>query len=88
MDTTQLLLTTTLVVTTIFLIVVGVQLVLVLMELRRTMRRVNSIVDGFERMGHGVEHGFSEVVGFLGGVKTLFKAADTLTKRRHDRHKK
>lgn len=87
MDTTQLLLTTTLAVTTIFLIVVGVQLFFVLRELQKTIHRVNSIVDGFEKVGGAVQHGFTEVFGFLAGIKTFFKAADAVSKKRHERRK-
>jgi len=88
MDTTQLLLTVTLSVTTIFLIVVGIQLFFVLRETQRTLKRVNDIVAGFEKLGMGVEHGISEVFGFVTGAKTLFKALDHLSKRKNDKHKK
>ena len=47
MDTTQLLLTVVLTVTTVLLIVVGIQLFFVLKELRKTLTRVNSIIDNF-----------------------------------------
>ncbi len=85
MDITQILLVVTLSVTTIFLVIVGIQVVLLLRELRDTLRRTNNIIEGFERMGMGVESGFNEVVGFLGGVKSVFKILDVFKKKRDEK---
>ncbi len=87
MDTTQLLLTATLTVTTIFLIIVGIQLIFVLRELRATLKRINTIVEGFEKVGSGIEHGFSEVAGFVGGMKSLFKVLEVINSKRDGKHK-
>ncbi len=84
MDTTQILLAVTLWVTTLFLIIVGVQVVFLLRELRETVRKANTIVESFERVGMGVESGFNEVVGFLGGIKSVFKILDVLKKRKDE----
>ncbi|OGK18570.1 hypothetical protein A3G67_01855 [Candidatus Roizmanbacteria bacterium RIFCSPLOWO2_12_FULL_40_12] len=85
MDTTQILLAITLSVTTIFLIIVGVQVFLLLRELRDVMRRANNIIEGFERVGMGVESGFNEVVGFFSGVKSVFKILDTFKKKKDEK---
>ncbi len=87
MDTTQLLLIATLTVTTIFLIIVGIQLIFVLRELRSTLKKINSIVDGFEKVGVGIEHGFSEISGFVGGIKSLFKVLEVIGHKRNGKHK-
>lgn len=84
MDTTQILLAITLSVTTLFLIIVGIQVVFLLRELRETVRKANTIVESFERVGMGVESGFNEVVGFLGGIKSVFKILDVLKKRKDE----
>ena len=84
MDTTQILLAVTLSVTTLFLIIVGIQVVFLLRELRETVRKANTIVESFERVGMGVESGFNEVVGFLGGIKSVFKILDVLKKRKDE----
>ena len=76
MDTTQLLLTVTLTITTILLIVVGIQLVFVLKELRKTLVKVNTIITGFEKIGFSLDHGLKEVGGFILGLKTLSKIID------------
>lgn len=82
MDTTQILLAITLSVTTLFLIIVGIQVVFLLRELREGIRKANTIVESFERVGMGVESGFNEVVGFLGGIKSVFKILDVLKKKK------
>jgi len=81
MDTTQLLLTVVLSVSTILLIIIGIQLIFALREIRFTLKKVNAIVDGFEKLGISFEHNFSEVFGFVGAVKTIFKTLDLLTKK-------
>lgn len=84
MDAVQILLSVTLVITTVFLIVVGVQLFLALRDVRRTLGRANTIIDSFEKVGSGLEHGFSEVSGFLSGVKGLFKFIDIVKRKKDD----
>lgn len=80
MDTTQLLLSIVLTVSTVFLIAIGIQLFIVLLELRKTLKSINTIIAGFESIGVGLEHGLSEVVGFLNGFKSLLKLGDILKK--------
>lgn len=87
MDTTQLLLTVVLTVTTVLLIVVGVQLILILREARRLMRRVNTVIDSFEQAGSSLTHGLGELQGFMGGLKTVFKVVDLLHTRKNGRAK-
>lgn len=76
MDSTQLLLTVVLSVTTILLIFVGIQLIFLIRDLRRTITRVNTIIDAFEKVGVSLDHGLGEMQGFLIGLKTIFKFID------------
>jgi len=78
MDSTQLLLTVVLTVTTVLLVVVGIQLIFVLKELRKTLKKVNGIIENFEKIGTSVEHSFSEITGFVSGLKTIFKVIDLI----------
>ncbi len=64
MDTTQLLLNIVLTISTILLVIVGIQLIFVLKELRLTLKKINGIIVAFEKVGGSVEHGFSEVWDF------------------------
>ena len=88
MDTTQIFLAVTLSVTTFFLIVVGIQLFFTLRDLRKSLNKVNAIIDAFEKVGSGIEHGFEEVVGFAAGLKSFFKILDVVTNKKHEAHKK
>ena len=83
MDTTQLLLTVVLSVSTILLIIIGIQLIFVLREIRFSLKRINAIVDGFENLGISLEHNFSEMFGFVTAIKTLFKTLDLLTNKKN-----
>ncbi len=87
MDTTQLLLTLVLTITTVLLIVVGIQLILVLKEVRKTVKKVNGIIESFEKLGGSMEHGFSEFIGFFSGIKTFFKVIDILHTRKNGKTK-
>ena len=87
MDSTQLLLTVVLTTTTILLVVVGIQLVFLLKELRKTLKKVNAIIESFERVGVSLEHGWSEVSGFLGGAKMIFKVIDILHAKKNGKSK-
>lgn len=87
MDTTQLLLTVVLTITTILLVVVGIQLIFVLKELRAFLKRINGIVEAFEKVGGSVEHGLSEFLGFFTGIKTLFKVVDVIHSKKNGKSK-
>ena len=87
MDTTQLLLTIILSLTTFLLIVVGVQLIFVLKEIRRAIVAVNKVIASFESLGVGLDSGFHEVVGFLNGFKTILKLVDTVSHKRNEKSK-
>ena len=87
MDTTQLLLTVVLTVTTILLVVVGIQLIFILKDFRKLLKRVNNIVDQLEKIGVSFEHGFSEISGFISAIKTLFRLVNTLHAKKNVRSK-
>jgi len=87
MDTTQLLLTVVLTVTTILLVIVGIQLIFVLRDLRKTIRKVNGIIESFEKVGGSVEHGFAEILGFFSGIKTIFKVVDVIHSKKNGKSK-
>jgi len=81
MDQTQVILTITLTLSTIFLIIIGVQLIFLLRDLRKITRKMVNVIDALEKFGLSLEHGFSEVVGFLAGLKTIIKLADLIKKK-------
>ncbi|MBI2641149.1 hypothetical protein HYW87_00960 [Candidatus Roizmanbacteria bacterium] len=87
MDTTQFLLTVVLTVTTILLIIVGIQLIFVLKEIRKTLRKVNTIIEGFESVGTSLQHGLSELSGFVSGFKSILKIVDLIHEKRRAKNK-
>lgn len=87
MDTTQLLLIITLGTTTIFSVIIGIQLIFLLKEMRTTLKTANKIVAGFEEIGTNVEHGFHEVAGFVNGFKTILKVFEVFTSKKNDKTK-
>jgi len=88
MDTIQILLLIVLVISTIFLTVVGIQLTLVLFELRKTLSNVNKIIKGFDSIGVGLQHGIGEATGFINGFKTVLKVIDLYKSAKNDKPKK
>lgn len=80
MDQTQLILTLALTISSVILVIIGIQLILVLRDVRKILR-VTAIFDALERAGLTVEHGFSEIYGFLAGFKTIFKIIDLFHKK-------
>lgn len=84
MDITQVLLTLALTISTIFAVVIGIQLILVLKELRKTLKTVNTIVHSFEALGTGLEHNLFEVVGFFRGIKSVLKIFDGFGQKKNE----
>lgn len=84
MDPIQILLIVVLTLSTIFLTVIGIQLLSVLSEFRKTLQNVNKIVDSFDSLGVGLHQGLSEATGFINGFKTLLKAVELFTHKKND----
>ena len=85
MDTMQILLIVTLGTTTIFSVIIGIQLILVLKELKKTLGTINKITAGFESVGVGLEKGFEEISGFMNGFKALFKLFELISPKKNDK---
>lgn len=81
----QILLIITLGTTTVFSVVVGIQLILVLKEFKKTLQTINKITTGFESIGVGIEKGFEEISGFMNGFKALFKLFEIISPKRNDK---
>jgi heme/copper-type cytochrome/quinol oxidase subunit 2 len=87
MDTTQILFTVVLTVTTIFLVVIGIQLIFVLKELREALKKINNIIENFEKIGGSFEQGVAEIIGFVSAVKSIIKLVDLLHKKKNDKQR-
>jgi hypothetical protein len=87
MDITQILFTIVLTISTIFLVVVGIQLIFVLKELRIGLRKINKIIENFEKIGGSFEQGVGEIIGFINGIKSIIKVVDLLNKKKNKNEK-
>jgi uncharacterized protein YoxC len=85
MDTMQILLIITLGTTTILSVIIGIQLIIVLKELKKTLTTINKITAGFESVGMGLERGFEEISGFMNGFKALFKLFELVSPKKNDK---
>jgi len=83
MDTTQILLIVTLGTTTVFSVIIGIQLIQVLFELKRTLVTINKITEGFEAVGLNLVHGFREIMGFVNGFKTILKVFEIFAHKKN-----
>ncbi len=72
-DTTQLLLNITLSITTIFLVIIGVQLILLVRDIRKTLKGINLIIDNLEKIGVNASSSMKEIVGFITSVKFILE---------------
>ncbi|MBI4004507.1 hypothetical protein HY358_00035 [Candidatus Roizmanbacteria bacterium] len=84
MDSTQLLLTIVLSLSTCLLVVIGIQLIFILREFRAILNRINKIIEGFESLGTGLDHGLSEIAGFMNGFKALTKIINIVSPKKNE----
>lgn len=75
-DAAQILIIAAITIMTIVLSIVGVQLVLLLKDLRQTAQRVNRFGMELEKIGVGFSGGVAEVLGFVMSIKKVVKALD------------
>lgn len=76
LDTTQILITVIVSITTILLSVIGIQLIVLLKDVRKILKRVNEMIDSIENAGFGISRGYSEMIGFFSGVRNVMKVVD------------
>lgn len=72
MDTTQLLIVLTLGFTAIITIIIGIQIILLLKDVRIIVKNAKKILSGFESLGLSAEESLTEVVGFIQAIKVFF----------------
>ncbi|GIW62349.1 MAG: hypothetical protein KatS3mg090_0175 [Patescibacteria group bacterium] len=72
-DIQILLINLALSVTTILIIIIGIQLILVLRELRKVLSKSRDIIESLENAGISAKEGFTEITGFISGIKTIIK---------------
>lgn len=86
LDSSQILIVAAITIMTAILTIVGIQLILVLKEVRQGLKRVNGIIDNVEKVGFSITHGSAEIIGFITGMKKLLTVIDTVSE--HTKKKK
>jgi len=84
MDPVRALLIIVLVLTTLFLAVVGVQLILTLVEFRKTLKKMNRVIDGFESAGINLGTSISEMGGFVSGFKSIVRLFELVDAKKYE----
>lgn len=88
MDTTQILLITVVTILTILLTVIGIQLVYILREFRRTIEKINKILNDAGNLSSNVTKSFSSFTNVLIGVKTGLSIFSKLFTKDDDKEEK
>jgi hypothetical protein len=70
MDITQLLLVIVVTVLTVLLVVIGVQVVYILKEMRKSLEKVNAMLDDANTVTGGISRTFNGATGLIEGIKT------------------
>lgn len=70
MDTTQILLIVVVTVLTILLTVIGIQVVYILVEVRKSAQKVNEMLDDATEVTGGISRSFSGMSGLVAGLKS------------------
>ena len=80
-DYQTILVTVSLVIVTSLILILGVQLYLTILEVKKFIRRSNQLVDEVAKVGLNLRSGYSEVYGFISGFRRLLTIADIFTRR-------
>jgi hypothetical protein len=75
-------------VTTVIFTVVGIQLILILKDLRKIVKKVNVLSVHLEQFGINVSSGYSELIGFLVGFKKVLHVIDVVADKNAKHTKK
>lgn len=70
MDTTQILLVAVVTVLTILLTIIGVQIVFILVEVRKSLEKVNKMLDDAGTVTGGISRSVTGLGGLFEGIKT------------------
>lgn len=84
MDPTQILLATTVTVLTVLLVVLGVQVFFILKEAKRTLDKINKILDDANLISGSVARPIVGFSNFLEGMKSLGNLIDMVANRKEN----
>lgn len=82
MDTTQILLTVVITVLTVLLAVIGIQVVFILGEIRKTIIRMNKMLEDAGTITGGISKSLTNVGGLFEGLKTGLQVVNFFGKKK------
>jgi len=82
MDTTQVLLTIVVTVLTILLSVIGIQIAFILAEFKKTVEKMNKMLDDAGRVTGGISKSVTGMSGMFEGIKTGLKVVNFFGKKK------
>ncbi len=80
-DTTQILLFTVVTALTILLIVIGIQVVFILREVRKMFEKMNKMMEDATMVTGSIGRSFNEISGFTTGLKGVLKIFSIFAKK-------
>lgn len=86
-DVNQIAIVAAITVTTVVFTVVGIQLILILKDIRSIVKKLHNISDRLESFGVSVGTGYSEIAGFLVALKKIAGVVDLLQEKNAKRSK-
>lgn len=82
MDTTQILLVIVVTVLTILFTVIGIQVVYILMEFRKTVEKINKMLDDAGQVTGGISRSVTGMSGMMEGIKTGLSIVNIFGKKK------
>jgi uncharacterized protein YoxC len=86
MDPTQLTIIIISFALAILLVVLGIQVWYILKEMRRSLQKVNKMLDDAGKVSGAVSEGVIGMTGFVNGLKTGINAITTLIHHKEEKH--
>lgn len=85
-DTAQILLVSVITILTIILSMVGIQLVFVLKEFKKSVEKVNAILDDTQNLTSKVSHSSDSLTNMIGGIKAGLALLGMFKHEKEDEH--
>ena len=86
MDATQILLIVVVTVLTILLTVIGIQVVYILMEVRKSAQKVNRMLDDAGQVTGGISRSVTGMSGLVSGLKSGLSIVSWFGKKKDKEH--
>ncbi len=84
MDATQLTIIVISSALTVLFIILGIQVWFILREMRRSLEKMNAMLDDAKKVSGAVSEGVVEMSGFMNGIKTGISAITSILAKKTD----